>query len=61
MPDSLKLSDRLADDLDAFIAEHRRCGELDGGVTEGAEARVWFTCGGCGARIVRSAEAGAER
>ncbi len=27
--------------LDAFLQEHRRCGELDGGV-EGE--RVWMTC-----------------
>jgi hypothetical protein len=33
-------TDRLAEDLDAFVAEHRHCGELDGGVTDDAEARV---------------------
>jgi hypothetical protein len=34
--------------LDAFVEEHRRCGELDGavGVEEG---RVWMTCE-CGTR-----------
>jgi hypothetical protein len=52
--------DRLADDLDAFVVEHRRCGELDGGVTDGANAQVWFACGGCGARIVRPADPPAE-
>jgi len=31
----------LLDDLDAFYVEHRRCGELDGGV-EGE--RVWIAC-----------------
>ena len=25
----------LLDDLDAFLQEHRRCGELDGGVEDG--------------------------
>ncbi len=34
--------------LDAFLQEHRRCGELEGGV-EGE--RVWMTCD-CGAAIV---------
>ena len=33
--------------LDAFLQEHRRCGELDGGV---ADERVWLTCD-CGANI----------
>jgi hypothetical protein len=32
--------------LDAFMQEHRRCGELDGGVDG---ERVWITCD-CGAR-----------
>jgi len=27
-------ADRLALDLDAFIAEHRRCGDLDTGMIE---------------------------
>jgi hypothetical protein len=35
--------------LDAFL-QHRRCGDLDGGV-EGE--RVWMSCE-CGADIVRS-------
>jgi hypothetical protein len=33
--------------LDAFMQEHRRCGELDGGVDE---ERVWMACD-CGAGI----------
>ena len=52
--------DRLAADLDAFVAEHRYCGELDGGVTDGTDARVWFACGGGGARVVRLADAQSE-
>lgn len=39
----------LLDDLDAFLQEHRHCGELDGGV-EGEG--VWMTCE-CGAAISR--------
>jgi len=35
--------------LNAFYLEHRRCGDLDGGV-EGD--RVWMTCT-CGAVLVR--------
>ena len=35
--------------LEAFLQEHRRCGELDGGVE--AE-RVWLACE-CGAAMVR--------
>ena len=33
--------------LDAFLQEHRRCGELDGGVEDD---RVWMACD-CGAVI----------
>jgi hypothetical protein len=33
--------------LDAFMQEHRRCGELDGGVDD---ERVWMACD-CGAGI----------
>jgi hypothetical protein len=33
--------------LDAFLQEHRRCGELDGGVDD---ERVWLACD-CGAGI----------
>ena len=41
--------------LDAFVQEHRRCGELDGGVDDG---RVWIACdcGGGIAHPVRPAE-----
>jgi hypothetical protein len=39
----------LFDALYAFFQEHRRCGDLDGGV-EGD--RVWMTCT-CGAVLVR--------
>jgi hypothetical protein len=33
--------------LDAFLQEHRRCGELDGGVDG---ERVWMECD-CGADV----------
>jgi hypothetical protein len=39
----------LIGDLDAFLQEHRRCGELDSGVEQG---RVWMTCE-CGAQMAR--------
>jgi hypothetical protein len=39
----------LLADLDAFLQEHRHCGDLDAAV-EGD--RVWMTCP-CGARIER--------
>ena len=42
----------LFDALYAFFQEHRRCGELDGGV-EGD--RVWMTCT-CDAGINRDAD-----
>jgi hypothetical protein len=35
------------DALYAFYLEHRRCGELDGGVERG---RVWMSCA-CGAGL----------
>jgi hypothetical protein len=35
--------------LDAFVQEHRRCGELEAGVEP---ALVWMTCD-CGAELVR--------
>jgi hypothetical protein len=35
--------------LDAFVQEHRRCGELDGGVDG---ERVWMACE-CRATVVR--------
>jgi hypothetical protein len=36
--------------LDAFLQEHRRCGELEAAVEV---ERVWMTCD-CGAAIVQS-------
>ncbi len=44
----------LLTELDAFYAEHRCCGDLDGAV-EGD--RVWMTCS-CGAVLVRVAAFG---
>jgi len=35
--------------LDAFVQEHRRCGELDGGVDG---ERVWMACD-CGASVAQ--------
>jgi hypothetical protein len=40
---------RLLADLEAFLQEHRRCGDMDGGV-EGEW--VWMTCE-CGAELSR--------
>jgi hypothetical protein len=37
--------------LVAFVAEHQRCGDLDGGRDD---ARVWLACS-CGAQIVHPA------
>ncbi len=37
------------DSLAAFLREHRRCGELDGGVDG---ARAWMSCE-CGAGLAR--------
>jgi hypothetical protein len=45
MPDTLAA-------LVAFVAEHRRCGVLDGGVDNGY---VWLACS-CGAQIVHPAK-----
>jgi hypothetical protein len=42
--------------IDAFVQEHKRCGELDGGVEDGA---VWMRCE-CGASLVRSTAEKAE-
>jgi hypothetical protein len=43
--------------LDAFLQEHRCCGDLDGGVDDG---RVWMACG-CGATVThRLPELGAD-
>jgi len=36
-----------------FVAEHQRCGDLDGGVDNGY---VWFQCS-CGAQVVHPASA----
>ncbi len=44
----------LLTDLGAFLNEHRRCGELDGGVDGNI---VWFGCE-CGAGIARRADEG---
>jgi len=43
----------LLTDLDAFYAEDRLCGHLDGDATDG---RAWMACVACGARIERSVE-----
>jgi hypothetical protein len=43
----------LLTDLDAFLTEHGRCGDLDAGV-EGPV--VWIACE-CGARMARRADA----
>jgi hypothetical protein len=42
----------LLTDLDAFFAEHQRCGELDAGVDGPV---VWIVCP-CGASMVRRAD-----
>lgn len=39
--------------LDASVQEHRRCGELDGGMDDGV---AWMSCE-FGARIVRASKA----
>jgi hypothetical protein len=40
--------------LEAFFAEHERCGELDGGVEDQfAGYRVWMSCLTCGAKLDR--------
>src|SRR5215470_3703490 len=49
------MSERLLLDFDAFFLEHRRCGDLDGGVSS---ERVWLACVACGARIERPVETG---
>jgi hypothetical protein len=36
--------------LDAFLHEHRRCGQMDGGLED---ERLWMTCS-CGAGLSRS-------
>jgi hypothetical protein len=42
--------------LVAFVAEHQRCGDLDGGRDDG---KVWIACS-CGAQIVQPASTAAE-
>ena len=42
----------LLGDLDAFLQEHRNCGELDAAVEDD---QVWMTCT-CGAAISRVLE-----
>ncbi len=42
----------LLTDLDAFLQEHCRCGDLEGGVDD---AVVWMACD-CGAQLVRRVE-----
>jgi hypothetical protein len=38
------------DDLDAFYLEHRRCGQLEGGVQGEC---VWMACEPCGAQLAQ--------
>jgi hypothetical protein len=40
----------LISDVEAFLQEHRRCGEMDAGVEDD---RVWMTCDGCGGGLSR--------
>jgi len=49
----LPLMSALLSALDAFLQEHRRCGELDGGLDGDT---VWLVCS-CGAQSVHSASA----
>ncbi len=44
----------ILDDLDAFLLEHRRCGELRSGFEEGEESSeiVWMDCT-CGGHIAK--------
>jgi hypothetical protein len=43
---------RLLEGLAAFLAEHRRCGELDGGADE---EWIWMTCGAIISRALEPA------
>lgn len=43
----------ILDALVAFVREHERCGDLDGGLDDGC---VWLACS-CGAQIVPPASA----
>ena len=47
------MSDRLLLDFDAFLLEHRCCGDLNAGADD---ERVWMACVSCGARIERPVE-----
>jgi len=51
-PDTNELS-HLLQGLAAFLAEHRQCGEMDGGADEGEV--LWMTCT-CGAVVCRTLE-----
>jgi hypothetical protein len=42
----------ILDDLDAFIREHRRCGELRNGTNAARAQVVWIDCS-CGGRIAK--------
>lgn len=46
---------RVEEVLNAFLYEHRDCGELDTGMIELSDgaARLWLTCDSCGARLDR--------
>jgi hypothetical protein len=44
----------LLTNRDAFLNEHRNCGELDGGVDD---TTIWLSCE-CGAGIARRADEG---
>jgi hypothetical protein len=46
------MPDGVLDALIAFTQEHRRCGELEGGLDAG---RVWLACS-CGAYVRHSVE-----
>jgi len=48
--------------LEAFYAEHWRCGEMDGGVEdERFGYRVWMSCSTCGAKLHRYFAEGDQR
>jgi hypothetical protein len=40
----------LPESLDVFYLEHRRCGDLDGGVQGDV---VWLACESCGVQLAR--------
>ncbi len=45
----------LLADLDAFYLEHRRCGELESGISEGEPSWIVMACS-CGPHITRRIE-----